>query len=107
MSKTEIQPDLSEEQSNDPEKPQRRSVVAIVLGCLLVAFCLWIFAIFMSCYWDVPDIGRLCAIFPGIPLLWIAFSQYRALFSCEPKQMRCFSGCFFIVAAFMFLFPSP
>ena len=104
MSETEILPDLPEEQSNEPEKPQRRSVVAIVLGCLLIAFCLWVFAGMAALSWD-PSYGHaaLAAIFPGVPLLWIAFRQYRALFSCEPWQMRSFSGCFITMAVLAFL----
>ena len=52
MGETEILPDLPEEQSNEPEKSQRRSVVAIVLGCLLIAFCLLVFAGMTALSWD-------------------------------------------------------
>lgn len=97
--------DSLEEQNLETEKPQRRSVVAIVLGCMLIAFCLWFFSVNSAMLWDPPSAPYgIVGIFPGSLLLWYAFRQYRLLFSCEPWEMHSLSGCFIVLAVLSALF---
>ena len=99
MSETEVSTDTPEEQNDESYRPQKRSAIAIVLGFLIIAFCLWFFAIFAAVLWDPPDAPYgVIGILPGSWLLWIAFRQYRSLFSCEPWEMNSLSGCFIAAA---------
>ena len=105
MSETEISADTPEEQNDESYRPQKRSAIAIVLGFLIIAFCLWVFAATTAILWDPVDSPfGMVGIFPGSWLLWIAFRQYRSLFSCEPWEMNSLSGCFIAAAILAFLF---
>lgn len=98
-------PKEQEEQNDASRRPQRRSVVAIVLGCVLIGFCLFFVAAIFTMFCDPPNRMSAC-LFGGLPAVyigWVAFRQYRALFSCEPWKQYTFSGCFLAFAVFMFL----
>ena len=94
----------SDELAEHPAGSKRRSFIAIAIGCLLIGVCLYIFAAFFAILWDPAEyFYGVLGFCPGVVLLWFAFRQYRALFSCDSGQSHSFSGCFFVVAFFAFL----
>jgi len=94
---------LADPQDHTLDVSQRRSIIAIAIGCLLIGTCLYFFAAFMALWWDPVERFRgVLGIFPGSLLLWFAFRQYRALFSCDSDHSRSLSGCFYVMASIVF-----
>ncbi|MGL4942277.1 MAG: hypothetical protein ACRC46_03695 [Thermoguttaceae bacterium] len=82
---------------------QRRSVLAVVSGLALMGVCLCFTAATVAGLFD-PVEGVIFAILLtpiALPLAWMAFKQYLALFCCPPAVARAYYEAYFALGGLL------
>ena len=94
--------DNTNDQPNSDAVPQRRSVLAILSGLMIIGFCLLTIAFDIAGFFGPFDEPIYSIVLVPFALLftWLAYKQYCALFCCKPIMARAYHEAFFIIGGF-------
>ena len=93
----------TDKQISDPVLPKHRSIFAILAGLIIIGFCLLFVVAIISSFFSphLVSLGSLIGVPLILPLAWLAYKQYCALFCCEPVVARAYHEAWFVVGVFM------